>query len=117
MAERNVLILSHDNLAAALLGLAADLAGGRPRFVAPGESYRDALLRHRPALVLVDCDDDACADSFLGPVLMTGARVAIFRSSRSRREIDDLVRRLGVHELRMPMDAGALATLLRETLD
>ena len=70
-----VLIFSEDPLAAALLGAAVETAGFRPAFPAHGDAPRDALLRVRPGLVLVECDHaGACAPSFVGPALMTGPR-------------------------------------------
>jgi hypothetical protein len=117
MADPSVLVLSHDSLLAALLGLAVELAGGRACFVAPGERDREVLLRLRPALVLVDADDASCNERFLGPALMTGARVTILRTPRARGDVDGLAQRLGARELRLPLDADALATLLREALD
>ena len=117
MAESRVLVLSRDHLAAALLGFAIELAGGRPSFAAPGESERDALRRLRPALALVDGDDVGRAERVVGLALMTGARVAVFRAPRAQRDIGELANRLGVRELRLASDVDALATLVRESLD
>lgn len=104
-------------MAGALVGGAVELAGGQPLFLQEGERPREALLRHRPAVVLVDCDDEgSCADAFLGPVLMTGARVVVFSSARSRRDVSELVARLGVRAVRFPLDVGGLAALLEELL-
>lgn len=114
----SVLILAADPMAAALVGAAIELAGGRPLYPGAGERPRDALLRHRPALVLVDCDDEtSCADAFLGPVLMTGARVAVFGSARSRRDVSELVARLGVRALRLPADVATVEALLETLLE
>src|SRR4029077_4532677 len=55
--SRNVvLVLSSDPLAAALPGAAIELAGHAPTFQQADESPRGALLRLRPALVVIDCD-------------------------------------------------------------
>ncbi len=48
------LILSHDPIAAALIGSAAELAGLEPAFPGPGEAARDALRRIRPVCILAD---------------------------------------------------------------
>jgi hypothetical protein len=112
-----VLILSSDPLAAALLGAAVELAGHAPRFSTEGELPRAALLRLRPRLVLVDCDhDDACSDAFLGPAIMTGAKVLIFRSRRSSRDVADLAARMQVMLVDLPLQGDQLTTVLGEVL-
>ena len=118
MPHSTVLVLSTDPLASALLGAAIELSGGTPLFLGERERPRDALLRLRPAHVLVDCDDeDACAEAFLGPVLMTGARVTIFGSPRARRDVRDLAERVGVRLLELPADVADLPSLLEPALD
>ena len=109
------LIFSTDPLAAALLGAIIELAGAQPVFAAQGERARDALLRIRPVLAIVDCDDeDTCAEGFLGPALMTGASVVVFSSQRSERDATVLLTRLGIRSLRLPEDTAELGTLVRE---
>jgi hypothetical protein len=77
------LILSEDALAAALLGSAVELAGHRPHFPEPQEAARDALRRVRPGLVVVESDHaDGGTEAFLGPAIMTGARVVLFDAYR-----------------------------------
>ena len=111
----DVLILSTDPLAGALLGAAVELAGHAPRFALPGEGARAALLRLRPRAVLIDCDhEEACADAFVGPALMTGARVHFVRSARTRRDVQDTARRLGVRVIDLPVEHGTLASVLRD---
>lgn len=115
MGARSVLIFSTDPLAAALLGAAAELAGVTPCFAAHGETPRDALLRTRPAIALVDCDhEQACTESFFGPALMAGARVVIFSSSRSHRRLEPIAEEFGVRTITLPIDVGTLARVLRE---
>lgn len=82
MRYPTALIISHDPVVAALVGAAVELAGLAPSFPAPGESPRNALRRMRPSLVLADCDrEDTASESFVGPTLMTGARMAVFCSA------------------------------------
>ena len=112
-----VLVLSSDPLAAALLGAAIDLAGYAPRFPTSSESPRTALLRARPRLVVVDCDhEEACSDAFIGPALMTGSRVLLFRSPRTRRDVSELSVRIGLRVAEMPMGHEPLKDLLRQML-
>lgn len=117
MSRQAVLVLSSDPLAAALLGAAIELAGHSPRFAQSDETARAALLRVRPRLVLVDCDhEDACSDAFIGPALMTGSRLLLFRSRRTRRDVSELSDRLGLRVVDMPMEHEPLTRLLHQML-
>ena len=117
MRHQAVLILSSDPLAGALLGAAAELAGYDALFSHVGEPPRAALLRVRPQLVLVDCDHEtACAEAFVGPALMTGAKVLIFRSRRSVRDASELAKRTQVAVLELPLEGDRLTTVLGEML-
>jgi hypothetical protein len=110
-----VLVLSSDPLAAALLGAAIELAGHAPRFPYAAESARQALLRVRPRLVVIDCDhEDGCSEAFVGPALMTGSQVVLFRSRRTRRDVSDMADRLGLRMVEMPQEHGSLTSLLHE---
>jgi hypothetical protein len=111
------LIFSEDPLAAALNGAAVELVGFQPTFPNHGESPRDALLRERPRLVLIDCDHAACGLNLFGPVMMTGARVMLVGSRRSRRDAAELAARFGLHSLTLPADLEAIADLLRTELE
>ncbi|MBW8768663.1 MAG: hypothetical protein JF589_02795 [Gemmatimonadetes bacterium] len=110
-----VLVLSSDPLAAALLGAAIELAGLAPRYPKLGESPRIALLRVRPRLVVIDCDhEDGCSEAFIGPALMTGSQVVLFRSRRTRRDMSEMAGRLGLRTVEMPQEHEELTSLLRE---
>ncbi len=117
MTRQAVLILSSDALSAALLGAAVELAGHAPHFAQTDEPPRTALLRIRPRLAVIDCDhEEACSDEFVGPALMTGARVLLFRSHRSKRDISEFASRLELRVADMPVDHDALTRLLNEML-
>jgi hypothetical protein len=110
-----VLVLSSDSLAAGLLGAAIELAGHAPTFPQTGESARDALMRVRPRLAVIDCDhEDACSDAFIGPALMTGSRVLLFKSRRTQRDASELAERLGLTVVDMPSRHETLTQVLRE---
>ena len=112
-----VLIFSSDSLAAALLAAAVELAGHAPVFARHDEVARSALLRVRPQLVLIDCDhEETCCDEFVGPALMTGARVLLFRSRRTRRDATEFADRLVLRIADMPVAHDEFATLLDEML-
>ncbi|MDB4883926.1 MAG: hypothetical protein JWL95_2692 [Gemmatimonadetes bacterium] len=117
MIRHAVLVFSSDALAAALLGAAIELAGHDPFFPQANESARNALLRVRPRLVVIDCDhEEACSDAFVGPALMTGSEVLLFRSRRTRRDIGDLAERLHVTVMELPAEHERMSTLLRGLL-
>jgi DNA-binding response OmpR family regulator len=117
VSRHAVLVLSSDALAAALLGAAVELAGHVPHFARQGEPARSALLRVRPKLVLIDCDhEESCTDEFVGPALMTGGKVLIFRSRRTEHDRTEFAERLSLRVVDMPLDHTALTTLLEETL-
>ena len=115
MSRHPILVLSSDALAAALLGAAIELTGHAPRFPASEETPRAALLRVRPRVVVIDCDHaDACTDGFIGPALMTGSRVLLFRSRRTRNDAGELTTRLGLRVIDMPMEHESLSRVLHE---
>jgi hypothetical protein len=110
-----VLVFSSDPLAAALLGAAIELAGHAPSFPRSDESPRSALLRVRPRLVVIDCDhEEACSETFIGPALMTGSQVVLFRSRRTRRAVSEMADRLEVRTVEMPGEHETLTSLLYE---
>ena len=118
MSRHPVLVLSSDPLAGALLGAAIELAGHAPRFPQPEEAARAALLRVRPRLVVIDCDhEDGCSDAFIGPALMTGSGVLLFKSRRTRRDVGELNGRLGLRVMDMPMEHESLAQVLHQAMN
>ena len=71
------------------------------------------MLRTRPAVALVDCDhQEACTESFFGPALMTGARVAVFSSGRSLRTLDPIAEQFDVRTFALPIEVAGLQQLL-----
>ncbi|MDB4892060.1 MAG: hypothetical protein JWL61_3915 [Gemmatimonadetes bacterium] len=117
VSRHAVLILSADALAAALLGAAVELAGHQPHFARQAESARSALLRVRPKLVLIDCDhEESCSDEFVGPALMTGGKVLLFRSRRTEHDRHEFSERLALRVIDMPLDHRELTTILHEAL-
>ena len=117
MSRHDVLILSADTLAAALLGAAVELAGHQPHFPQADEVAQVALRRVRPRLVIVDCDHDhACSEAFVGPVLTTGAQLLLFDSRQHAADGVDVARRLGLNVVHLPDDHAVLLQRLRELL-
>ena len=107
------LILSADPLAAALIGAAVELAGVPPAFAGSNESRWAALRRVRPTCVLMSCDDPAVSDdAFLGPAMMTGARLFLFGTDRDLRALQTVISRYELGVIALPRDAGAMRELL-----
>jgi hypothetical protein len=110
-----VLIFSTDPLAAALLGAGVELARATPAFPRDQESAREALLRVKPRLVMIDCDhEEACSEALFGPAMMIGARISVFSSTRSRRVLEPIAREFNVATFDLPIDFDELARLLHE---
>jgi hypothetical protein len=117
VSRHAVLIFSADPVAAALLGAVVELAGHAPHFPQQDEAARGSLMRVRPRLVLIDCDhEETCSDTFVGPALMTGAEVVLYRSRRTRRESRDFAGRLGLRVVELPTEQESLTRILRELL-
>jgi hypothetical protein len=103
-----------------LVGSACRGTAGRrmPNFAGDDERVRAALLRVRPRLILVDCDhEEACTDEFVGPAIMTGARVILFRSNRSIADRTEFSDRLGLRVVDMPKEHDSITELLGEMLE
>jgi chemotaxis response regulator CheB len=112
---RRVLITSSDILISALLGALLESEGLTPCFAMAGESSRDALLRLRPDVALIDCENvELCNDSVFGPALMIGAKIVLFGSARARDRMHELRERLGVTTIVLPVVPGQLAELIGE---
>ena len=95
------------------MGGAVELAGYAPVFPAEAESPRDAVMRLRPGAALVDCDhEDACAETFFGPAMMVGTRVAVFSSKRSVRTLEPIATEFDVRLFSLPIDFTDLTLLL-----
>ena len=112
-----VLVFSCDPLSGALLGAVVELGGHRPHFAAADETARSALLRVRPQVVLIDCDhEESCSEEFVGPALMTGARVLLIRSGRTVRDMSDFATRLSVRIVDMAVEHATFPDILRELI-
>ena len=74
-------------------------------------------MRVRPQLVLIDCDhEESCSDEFVGPALMTGARILLFRSHRTQRDMSAFADRLKLRVMDMPTEHSVFSALLEQML-
>lgn len=113
-----VLVFSSDPLAAALLAAAIELAGCAPHFAFDQESARAAVKRVRPRLVLIDCDhEETCSEEFIGPAIMMDAKVLLFRSHATQRDVRDLVDRMTLQVIGLPDEHERFMDILRDLSD
>ena len=113
--QQIVLILSHDVLAAALLGGLVETLGYLARFALPAEAADDSVRRVRPRICLVDCDDPgSCHAEFLGRATMRGVCVVIFGTSRALDQVRAIAMEHDIETLTMPPELKALALVLQK---
>jgi DNA-binding NtrC family response regulator len=106
-----VLVVSSNPVLAALIGGLVELADVNVAFPQGGEAAGSALRRIRPAIVVADCDHpDTASEAFIGPALMTGARIALFCSARhaARERTQATADRHGLAFFVLPDESDAL---------
>jgi hypothetical protein len=109
-----VLILSHDPLAAALLGGLVETLGYEVHFQHPPESPEATLRRVRAKVCLVDCADVyACREDFFGRATMRGVCVVIFGTREVLDRVRDLAAAHQIEMLLMPPDLSELDAVLQ----
>ena len=116
--EHQVLILSHDAVAAALLGGLVETLGYEVQFGRPPESPDSALRRVKPRICLVDCSDpETCQAEFFGHATMRGVCVVIFGTPAVLERLRELARVNNLETLLMPPDVEALEAVLQRAGD
>lgn len=101
-----------------MLAAAIELAGFTPQFAADQESARAAVKRVRPRLVLIDCDhEETCSEEFIGPAIMMKAKVLLFRSHGTQRDVRALVERMSLQVIDLPDDHERFTDILRDLRD
>ena len=112
--QQLVLILSHDVVAAALLGGIIETLGYQARFPQPTERAEESLRRVRPRICFVDCDDPcSCHTEFLGRATMRGVCIVIFGTKKALDHARAIVMAHDVEMLTMPPPLKALELLLQ----
>lgn len=116
--QASVLILSHDVVAAALLGGLVEILGYPVRFQQAQETAEESVRRVRPRVCLVDCNDPrACRAEFLGRAGMRGVCVVIFGTARALERVRTIVMGHDVETLTMPPQREALELVLQAGSD
>lgn len=112
--EQHLLILSHDPVAAALLGALVETLGYQVQFARPPETADDSIRRVKPRICLVDCTDpDSCRAEFFGRATMRGICVIIFGTPAALEAVRELARADNIEMLFMPPDMEALEAVLQ----
>jgi DNA-binding NtrC family response regulator len=112
--EQLLLILSHDPLAAALLGALVETLGYQVQFARPPESADDSLRRVKPRICLADCTDpESCRPEFFGRATMRGICVIIFGTPAALEAVRELARADNIEMLFMPPDMETLEAVLQ----
>lgn len=115
--EQLVLILSHDPIAAALLGGLVETLGYQVHFGQPPESADESLRRVKPQVCLVDCGDPvSCRSEFFGRATMRRVCVVIYGTAEALARLREVARAHDLDTLLMPPEVHVLeATLQRAT--
>ena len=104
MPKQSIMVLANEEVIAALLGAMVELDGYSPLFPAADEQPLTAISRHRPDLVLVDCEHELAWDAHaMHCILPTRTRVLLFSAMRSQREVDQIAARYGVSAFVLPV--------------
>ena len=116
--EPLVLILSHDAVAAALLGGLVETLG-YVQFARPPESADESVRRVRPHICLVDCTDPvSCRSEFFGRATMRGVSLVIFGTPEALDRVRAVALAHNIDTLLMPPEVNELeATLQRAGAD
>lgn len=107
-----VIILAREEVVAALLGLMVELQGFQPRFLGSAESVEDAILREKPAAVIIDCDHPHYEDALLEIVKGAGAVPILFSPFRMRSEVQTAAARHGIRSFTLPTDTNTFGRVL-----
>lgn len=98
------MVLANEEVISALLGAMVELDGYTPLFAAADESPLTAICRHRPDLLLLDCEHEFAWDVHsMRCVPPVGTRILLFSAMRSQREVEQIAARYGVSAFVLPV--------------
>jgi DNA-binding response OmpR family regulator len=104
VAKQSIMVLANENVISALLGAMVELDGYTAVFPAADEQPLIAVDRHRPDLILLDCEHELSWDPpAIRRIRATGARLLLFSAMRSQREIEQIAARYGVPAFALPV--------------
>ena len=98
------MVLANEEVISALLGAMVELDGYSPLFPAADEQPLTAICRHRPDLVLLDCEHELAWDAHaMRCILPTATRILLFSAMRSQREVEQIAARYGISAFVLPV--------------
>ena len=98
------MVLANEEVISALLGAMVELDGYVPVFPAADERPLAAVRRHRPDLLLLDCENDLAWDAgAMRSITTMGTRILLFSAMRSQREIEQIAARYDVAAFALPV--------------
>jgi len=113
--QQLVLILSHDAVAAALLGALVETLGCEVHFGRPPELPEDSVRRVRPRICLVDCNDPrSCRTEFLGRATMRGLTVVIYGTAKALERLRAAAIEQDIQTLIVPPTVEAFKLVLQK---
>lgn len=112
------MVLANEEVISALLGAMVELDGYSPLFPAADEQPLTAICRHRPDLVLLDCEHELAWDTHaMRCILPTRTRVLLFSAMRSQREVEQIGARYGVPAFVLPVAFREFTAQVDRALD
>jgi CheY-like chemotaxis protein len=100
----SIMIVANEEVISALLGAMVELDGYVPTFCAADEQPLGAILRHRPQLLLLDCEHElAWEGPAMRRIASTGTRTLLFSAMRSQREIEMVAARYDIPAFVLPV--------------
>jgi DNA-binding NtrC family response regulator len=113
--DQLVLILSHDAVAAALLGGLVETLGYEVHFARPPETAEDSIRRVKPRICLIDCTDPSSSRSdLLARATMRGVNVVIFGTREALDRVRAVAAAHKIDVLIMPPQLDELEELLQK---
>ena len=98
------MVLANEEVISALLGAMVELDGYSPLFPAADEQPLTAICRHRPDLLLLDCEHELAWDAHaMRCILPTTTRILLFSAMRSQREVEQIAARYGIPAFVLPV--------------
>lgn len=112
------MVLANEEVISALLGAMVELDGYSPLFPAADEQPLTAICRHRPDLVLLDCEHELAWDAHaIRSILPTRTRILLFSAMRSQREVEQIAARYGVPAFVLPVAFREFTAQVDRALD
>jgi hypothetical protein len=112
------MVLANEEVISALLGAMVELDGYTAVFPQADEQPLTAITRHRPDLLLLDCEHEFAWDiQGLCAARGAGARVLLFSAMRSQRELEQVAAQHGIPAFTLPVTFREFTTQVDRLLE